>query len=253
MMCVAKRAAVALTALWICLAPCARGQHTTPSNAERDRWDAARAAGTSLEAARIALDALTLGSAPPATLDQRLAFELGVALIRAGDDARALELQAALHRRVDAPWSAFDLAQTLARVGDPAGADRVLADHLFEHPDDSAFWNARGLVWLGAGDRERALAHLGAALRTGSADTRMTLARLALAAGERDIARAGFRRRVAPRTGDASAGDGGGSRGPSDWGLRGWGLTLLPPPARRGPPLAAPLRAESSAGRIPLE
>lgn len=170
-------------------------------------------------AAQHATDALEMapeGATPPALDRQRLAYDLGLALLARGEDRAALALQSALHRRVDAEWSALDLIQTLSRLGESERADGLCEERLRRSPLSPDLWNARALLWLGAAEPERAAPYLGAALRTGAAGTRVTLARLDLARGRRAEARAGFRAHL----GEAVGGE---------WALAGWALTLLPP------------------------
>lgn len=201
--------------LWLAPALALQGGDAERAWAEARRLFALDPAAAA-QHATVALQSAAEGAAPPALDHQRLAFDLGLALLARGEDRAALGLQSALHRRVDAEWSALDLIQTLSRLGETERADDLCAERLVLSPLSPDLWNARALLWLGAGEPERAAPYLGAALRTGAAGTRLTLARLDLARGRRAEARAGFRAHL----GEAVGGE---------WALAGWALTLLPP------------------------
>lgn len=181
-----------------------------------DAWAEARRLFANDPAAAAERAVLALGRDPaPDPVQQRLAFDLGLVLLERGEDTQALALQEALHGRVQADWSALDLIQTLARLGHTERADGLCAERLERSPLSPDLWNARALLWLGAGQPDRAAPYLGAALRTGARGSRLTLARLDLVQGRREAARAGFRTQL----GEPSGGD---------WALAGWALTLLP-------------------------
>ncbi|MEO0649531.1 MAG: hypothetical protein AAFZ65_02485 [Planctomycetota bacterium] len=158
---------------------------------------------------------------------QQGAFLLGQALIDADDLARAADIQVATAAAVPADWASINASLTLARLGRTEEADGVLARRLADVPTAGELWNQRGVLWLGAGDLRRGRRHLARAVRYGSQNATLSLARLALFRGDLEDARAAFRPGV-----DAAE--------PHAWGLRGWAATLLPGEATRSADGAGP-------------
>lgn len=146
---------------------------------------------------------------------QQGAFRLGQALIGAGDLTRAAQVQVGTAARVPADWAAINASLTLARLGRTEEADAVLARRLAQVPTAGELWNQRGVLWLGAGELRRGRRHLARAVRYGSGNATLSLARLALFQGDLEDARAAFR-------------PGMDRPEPHAWGLRGWAATLLP-------------------------
>lgn len=194
----------------------------------RELWFLADLIPAGSERARIVSEALRA----PTTLSD---WQVLLAWNTAVDEARglrmvdsALPIQAALHERFQAPWSAEDLAQTYKALGERAAADQVLAGSIATEEAagkrPGGLWERRGINALGFGDEPRARDYLGRALALGSDEAGLVLSRLDLVQGKRESARRGFRARIlgAP---------------PSDWAWRGWGSSLLPepydPPASR--------------------
>jgi tetratricopeptide (TPR) repeat protein len=175
-----------------------------------------RRAGDLEGAAASALTALASAPAVPALPEQRLAFDLAQELLRRGQGERAAELQAALHGRVRAEWSALDLSLTLGNQGQLERAAQVLADQLTLDPDNGELWNARAHLDLAAGELRAARRHLARAMLCGSENAALGLGRLSALYGSEEAARAAFRPGV-----DWDP--------PHDWALRGWAATLLPP------------------------
>lgn len=205
---------IALAATFVLACAAGAGQDArAPSPAQAD--------GTAELLAEADAVRATLEREAPDLALQRRAFDLALALVARGEERTAAALQRALHARAQAPWSAHDLAQTLAHLGEVDEADAVLAAALARWPRDGVLWNERALIHLGVGDVARAWVYLGAALRSGELGARQTLGRLAFVGGDPDAARAAWRPAVdAARAPDTV---------PSDWALRGWALTLLPP------------------------
>jgi tetratricopeptide (TPR) repeat protein len=176
---------------------------------------AALEAGQLEQAHRLGLGLLEASAGGLELEAQRSAFRLGLALVDARrlEDAAAVQVQ--LFQRAPAIWSAIDASLTLARLGRTDDADGILAAQLAREPRAAALWSHRGLLRLGAGDRPRAELWLARAVRLGSDDATLSLARLHLLDGERDKARAAFRPAVDRPD-------------PHAWGLRGWAATLLP-------------------------
>jgi len=149
-----------------------------------------------------------------------------VTAIEACRGPSALVLGHALYEVAPAPWSVQCLEGALRRTGDYEGADRVLVAEIERTTDPAerrTLVERRALVAAGAGWSERERDVLGQALALGGTDAYQILGRLSLAAGELDRARILFRvlveRHPPPDTAHAPP-----------WALRGWGLTLLPPP-----------------------
>lgn len=182
-------------------------------------WEriAAQARTDPAGAASSAVDRLEGDTGDLALADQIRAHELGLALIDAGRLDEAARVQVALHARVRAEWSAINAALTLGNLGRAEAADALLGAQLERTPRAAELWNRRGLVWLGAGETRLARRHLARAVRYGSEDAGLSLARLSLLAGDREAARAAFRPSV-------------GGPAPHAWALRGWALTLLDEP-----------------------
>ena len=176
---------------------------------------AALEAGELEQAHRLGVGLLDAGQGGLELEAQRSAFRLGLALIdaRRFEDAAAIQVQ--LFRRAPADWSAIDASLTLARLGRTEEADGIVAAQLARDPRAAALWSHRGVLWLGAGDRPTAELWLARAVRLGSDDATLSLARLHLLDGERHKARAAFRPGVDRPD-------------PHAWGLRGWAATLLP-------------------------
>jgi|GEM_PF-7117546 len=212
-----QRALATLAALAVAVL-CAAGVARSASSAGQDD-DWARAArlevDAPLEAARAARRALGSGAGEVAGERQALAFRLGTALADRGDLDAAAELQVVLHQRVRADWSAINASITLVRLGRSREAEALLAEHEPRAVARGDVANHRGLAAMGRGDSAAARSHFARALVAGSRDAGLSLARLDLVAGHRARARAGFR----PAVDDPE---------PHAWGLRGWGLTLLP-------------------------
>lgn len=162
----------------------------------------------------------------PSTLAR---WQVVLAWNTAVDAARALRLEEAtlpiqvqLHARYQAEWSALDLSLTLKALGRSAEADQLMAEAIEREaaagrPTEN-LWEQRGIVALGSGDGSRARDYLGKALALGSDQAGVLLSRLDLVAGRTERARAGFRALILASP-------------PPDWAWRGWGTTLLTPPA----------------------
>ena len=139
------------------------------------------------------------------------AFELA----QSGDLATAAEVQSVLHQRLDAEWTVTNLATTLTRLGRLEDTRALLYDYLERYPRSGSGWNYLGQAELGAGQLSAARAAWARAVVCGSDGATVSLARLALDAGQIESARAGFR-------------VGADREPPGAWSLRGWGLTCLP-------------------------
>lgn len=137
----------------------------------------------------------------------------------------ALAIGRNLHSRSHATWSAISLGLTTMRAGLPDEGDAVLAAQIAlpstSAADLAALWDHRGILALGAGYEAPGRFALGRAVLHGSSDAAVVLARLDLAAGRLEAARAGFRAAWIENPG-------------SDWARRGFGLTLLPPKSGTG-------------------
>lgn len=171
----------------------------------------------------------------PLTYGRRLnlAWSVGVQEAREGrHEQGALPIQRRLHDLYPGAWSAMDLALTLGLLGRREEGDRVLAGEIErerleagrEGAEDPELWNRRGLLALGVGHERLARNYLGRAVRMGSTNAAVVLARLDLVRGRREEALRGFRALSWERGGGA-------------WTQRGYGLSLLsprplPPPAR---------------------
>lgn len=182
-----------------------------------DEWSRVRELFASdTRAAAEAATAALVSSAEVLPLDlQQLCFEIGAQLAEKGDLESAAALQTALHRNVQADWSAIDAALTLGRSGRVEEAERLLSDHEPRAAFAGEIANHRGLLARGRGDDRVAREHFGRALVAGSRHAGLSLARMDLEVGDHSAARIGFR----PGVDDAPA---------HDWALRGWALTLLP-------------------------
>ncbi|MHC4379423.1 MAG: hypothetical protein ACYS26_22720 [Planctomycetota bacterium] len=185
-----------------------------PQEQAPDAWSAA------LDAARADVAErgpwLALLASEPLDYDRQVAangwaFELA----QAGDIATAAEVQRVLHERLDAEWTVTNLAVSLTRLGRLGDTRAVLYDFLERYPRSGTSWNYLGQAELGAGRLGAARAAWARAVVCGSDGATVSLARLALDAGQIDSARAGFR-------------VGADRRPPGPWSLRGWGLTCLP-------------------------
>ncbi|MHC4263839.1 MAG: tetratricopeptide repeat protein [Planctomycetota bacterium] len=190
-----------------------------------ERVSTALDAGELELAGRLGLDLLRAvgdGGGELALEAQQVAFRLGVSLDKAGLVDLGSEVQVALFEAVPADWSAVNAALTLTRSGRTEQADEILARRLETTPRAAELWSQRGVLWLGAGDENRALGHFGRAVRYGSVNASFSLGRLALFRGDRAAARAAFRPSID-------------SPSPHAWALRGWAATLLPDPAVPGP------------------
>lgn len=173
--------------------------------------------------APLSLDSLT------ANRRLNLAWTVGVAEARAGRHrSGALPIQTQLYRDFPGAWSAMDLALTLSLLGEGSQADAVLESEISREASaggqpegvagwvDPELWNQRGLVALGLCHERRARDYFGRALRLGSQNATIVLARLDLIQGKLEGARRGFR--------SLSWGD-----DPGAWTQRGYGLSMLPP------------------------
>lgn len=132
----------------------------------------------------------------------------------------ALGIGRPVHRDSRASWSALSLALSLTRAGEYDEADAVLEAQIEREASPAGLWSQRGISALGAGRERAGRGYLARALIRGSDDAGTVLARLDLAAGRSERARAGFRAAL-------------GARPVLPWARRGWGVTLLPP--RAGP------------------
>ncbi|MCC6406322.1 MAG: hypothetical protein IT453_04080, partial [Planctomycetes bacterium] len=158
-----------------------------------------------------------------ATDQAQLAYEVWVDAAEALRFDEALAIGRNLHARSLATWSAISLALTTMRAGLPDECDAVLEAQIAVTPRESsgdlaALWDHRGIAAIGAGWEQPGRFALGRAVLHGSTDGAVVLARLDLAAGEVERARAGFRAALIENPA-------------SDWARRGWGLSLLPPKA----------------------
>lgn len=162
----------------------------------------------------------------------RLVWDVGVQEALALRFEDALGVQEALYALYPAAWSASDLELTLRRLGRYGEGDAVLAAQIAREeaaggstsPVAADLWSQRGIGALGSGDERRARDYLGAGCARGSADACVVLARLDLAVGRLEEARAGFRALLVSQS-ETSA-----TPPPpaSPWAARGWGLSLLP-------------------------
>ncbi len=146
---------------------------------------------------------------------QQLAFEILVQLASEGRHEQAEVLAAPLHERVAADWTAVNLCLVLSQTGRFDQADAVLHSQLPRSTDPAELWNQRALLASGQGHADLFRARLGRAVRLGSANAALSLARADALAGRLEAARAGYRAGC-DRT------------PPAPWSLRGWALTLLP-------------------------
>jgi len=153
---------------------------------------------------------------------QQLAFAAANRAVEDFDLTLAISIQVALNDRVHAPWSAFNLALTLQKAGDPQGSDKLFARMLQQAAPDAraGLWGQRAIVALGAGHDVSGRAYLGHALALGDPDAAAVLARQSLARHNLPSARNGFRTALMRNQAHP-------------WALRGWGLSLLPDPGPR--------------------
>ena len=196
----------------------ARQQPTAEGSRESDAaWEGAARfeASDPYGAAHLAREALALDSGQLAAERVELAFRLTVALAETGDLGAAVELAEPLHAATRADWSAINLGLLHSRLGEPRAAERVLFDQLRASTRPGELWNHLALVAMGEGRESLARSRLGRAVRLGSRNAQLSLARLDLQSGRMDAARGGFRAGA-----DAVP--------PGPWSLRGWALTLLP-------------------------
>ncbi|QDU67556.1 hypothetical protein [Engelhardtia mirabilis] len=179
-------------------------------------WEQVKALAESdlLAAGGLAVELLDAGQGAPTQAVQVQAFELGQAILAAHHREAAAELQVALQRRVRAEWSVINAALTLGDLGRIEEADRLLGEQLELEPRDAALWNHRGLLRLGNGETRLARRHLARAVRYGSQNAGLSMARLLLLAGDLQAARAAFRPGLAGPE-------------PHAWALRGWAATQL--------------------------
>lgn len=166
-------------------------------------------------AARAAAKGLEEAEGEVSGAHQQLGYELVVRLAALGQYAEAEILAAPLHGRVQADWSAGNLALVLSRAGRFEQADRVLREQLPRATAPAELWNQRALLASGQGRPGLFRARLGRAIRLGSANAALSLARADALAGRPGPARAGYR-------------SGCDRTPPGPWSLRGWALTLLP-------------------------
>ena len=131
----------------------------------------------------------------------------------------ALALGRIVHGEAQAEWSAISLALTATRAGAYEEAERVLAAQLARAysngADAAALWTQRAITALANGNERAGRAYLGSAILLNSADAIAIWARLELAAGRPERARAGFRAALLQPE-------------PGPWAQRGWGFALLP-------------------------
>lgn len=162
-----------------------------------------------------------------ATTESLSREELLLAWNTAVDEALALRLsgtrsiQESLDARYRATWSAIDLALTYQRLGEGGRADAVLAEAIAREESlgrpTAELWSRRGIAAFGNGDDLDARHYLGRSLAQGFGDASVVLGLMDLLDGRLDAARMGFRASIL-------------SDPPAPWGLRGWGMTLLPRP-----------------------
>ena len=185
----------------------------------RESWLAARVLGPSPQRASAAQRALEATHGPLTGPQATLAWEIGVEEARALRLETARVIQAALHERYLAAWSASDLALTQSKLSDYTAADALLAGQIDRERaagrPTAGLWATRGILALGSGDEPSARDYLGLGRVRGSADAGLVLARLDLTRGRLPEARAGFRALLLDPN-------------PSPWAPRGWGLALLP-------------------------
>jgi hypothetical protein len=184
-----------------------------------ENWLAAEVLGGGPMRARAAREALEAGGGAISPERVRMAWEIGVAEARALRLDAARGLQAALHQRFLATWSAMDLALTETKLGAYERADAVLAEQIVREVQagqaTGELWARRGTLTLGSGDELRARDYLGFGRAQGSLDAGVILAKLDLDRGRLPEALAGFRALLLDDD-------------PSPWARRGWGLALLP-------------------------
>lgn len=187
------------------------------TESEVEGWElAAQQLGSdAAAAARSAAAGLAASTGDVAGEHQQLAFEILVQLASEGRHAQAEVLAVPLHQRVAADWTAVNLCLVLSQTGRFDEADAVLHDQLPRATDPAELWNQRALLASGQGRADLFRARLGRAVRLGSANAALSLARADALAGRLEAARAGYRAGC-DRT------------PPAPWSLRGWALTLLP-------------------------
>jgi hypothetical protein len=125
-----------------------------------------------------------------------------------------------MHRRAEASWSAMTLALVSTRLGDSERATRVLRDAIEVETNPVTqyeLYERLGLAHMGAGREMQARGPLGSAFRRGSVNAGVVLGRIELRDGRMPQARAIFRTLLDKEP-------------PASWALRGWGLSMLPPP-----------------------
>lgn len=184
-----------------------------------ENWLAAEVLEDGPARVRAAQEAVNTGGGTISPERVRMAWEIAVAEARGLRLDAARGLQAALHQRFLATWSAMDLALTETKLGAYERADAVLAEQILREAQagqaTGALWARRGLLTLGSGDELRARDYLGFGRARGSLDAGVVLARLDLDHGRLTEALAGFRALLIDDD-------------PSPWARRGWGLALLP-------------------------
>jgi len=187
--------------------------------APREQWLLADLLPPCPERARLVLGALRT-PAPLADWQVLLAWNTAADEIRELRlEESALPIQAALHERYQASWSALDLAATYRMVGWAKEADDVLAIAIARETSAERrgeLWTMRGLTSMGFGDERHARDYLGMALAEGDEGAALVLAGLDLAAGRIPAAREGFQALILDSP-------------PPERAWRGWGATLLPP------------------------
>jgi hypothetical protein len=162
---------------------------------------------------------LESGTGAPPPEAQQLAFDAARRAADAYELELALSILRPLHARVEADWSAFNLALTLQKLGAADAADSIYAKLLQKTPRarQGSIWGQRGILALGAGHGVSGRARLGHALALGDPDAAAVLARESLARHNLGSARNGFRAALARNQAHP-------------WALRGWGLSVLPTP-----------------------
>lgn len=158
-----------------------------------------------------------------------LAWDTWLAAAEALRFENALPIAQRVHADQAAPWSVFSFALTATRAGAYDEAERALLVQLgvpdLDRKTRGALENQLGTLALGRGRERQARSWYGLAMLSGSVDAVASVARLDLAAGQSEAARAGFRRALTQPE-------------PGPWARRGWGLSLLP--ARAGTDSATP-------------
>ncbi|HIK62212.1 MAG TPA: hypothetical protein EYF98_16165 [Planctomycetes bacterium] len=140
--------------------------------------------------------------------------------------APARKVAEAQYRAAPGTWSVLCLEGVARRTGDLGRSAEVLESALAAESEPATqveLRERRSIVAGGAGDLETQFDWLGRALASRGSDGLQMRARLALAHGARERARALFRVLV-----DRGRGPSPDLGEPPPWALRGWGLALLP-------------------------